>query len=116
MLIFGFLRANSQSLSIFDVDTSNFPIMKAKFFAIDKDGKQILNQSLSDFEILENEQQRVITNIICPAPKPIEKVSIAMSIDISGSMSGIIDLAKQTANDLCNMIGMPPIGVCITNL
>jgi hypothetical protein len=31
------IAANSQSLSVFEIDTTNFPIMSAKFYAFDKD-------------------------------------------------------------------------------
>jgi hypothetical protein len=44
----------SQSLSIFDVDTSSFPTIRAKFYALEADGKQITNLSPTDFELLEN--------------------------------------------------------------
>ena len=104
----------SQTLSVFDVDTSNFPTMKAKFFAFDKDGKQITNLSTSDFHLKENEILRNVTNVSCPSPKPLQTISLAMSIDVSGSMAGSsagdipVELGKTTARDLINKIAAPP--------
>ena len=106
LLIFGFLRANSQSLSIFDVDTTNFPIMKAKFFAFDKDGKQ-LRPNISDFSLTENGQPRTITNVTCPDPKPPVPLSSVLVFDVSGSMTGApLDMEKDVANSWVNMLNL----------
>ncbi|PKL86656.1 MAG: hypothetical protein CVV22_00775 [Ignavibacteriae bacterium HGW-Ignavibacteriae-1] len=78
----------SQSLSLFDVDVSNFPRIRAKFYAFDADGNQIRNLSPSDFELLENGVQRAVTNLSCPAPKPPIAISSVLTIDISRSMLG----------------------------
>jgi len=37
--------ASAQYFDVFDIDTSEYPIMKAKFYSIDANGKQILNQT-----------------------------------------------------------------------
>jgi uncharacterized protein (TIGR02145 family) len=106
--------ANSQSLSVFDIDTTNFPTMRAKFYAFDANGNQVLNLSPYDFEIKENGQPRTVLNVSCPTPKPLQNVSIAMSIDVSGSMSYSdignipVELGKTTATELCKLIAMPP--------
>lgn len=39
--------ASAQSFSVFDIDDSNFPIMKAKFFAFASFGESDYNQKLS---------------------------------------------------------------------
>ncbi len=103
----------SQSLVVFDVDTSNFPVMKAKFFAFDVDGRQIVNINSSDFLIAENGAQRKVLGVSCPELKPLLNISAAMSIDVSGSMADDgskvpVDLGKTTAADLCQLVAMPP--------
>jgi WD40 repeat protein len=103
----------SQSLSLFEVDASNFPTMKAKFYAFDAAGQQ---QRLSSSEITlkENGIARTITSVSCPPQQPPKTVSIAMSIDISGSMGYgdfgeiPVELGKKTATELCNAVTMPP--------
>ena len=93
--------AISQSLSVFDVDASNFPTIKAKFFAFDKDGKQITNLNTSDFEVKENGQPRSVTKVSCPAPQPTIALSSVLVFDVSGSMSAgppRIQSAKNAAN------------------
>ncbi|PKL86663.1 MAG: hypothetical protein CVV22_00810 [Ignavibacteriae bacterium HGW-Ignavibacteriae-1] len=76
----------SQSLSIFDVDASNFPTIKAKFYALDANGNQIRNLTPSDFELLENGLERNVTFVSCPPPKPPTAISSILTIDVSGSM------------------------------
>ena len=88
----------SQSLSIFDLDTSDFPTIKAKFFAFDKDGNQITNLNTSDFDVKENGQPRNVNYVSCPAPKPPQALSSVLVMDASGSMSGVnLNLAKEAA-------------------
>jgi uncharacterized protein (TIGR02145 family) len=114
LFFFSFSSAFGQSLSVFDVDTTKFPLMSAKFVAYDKDGNQIKEFLNSDFEITENDDPRTVISVSCPPEKPIPVVSVAMSIDISGSMrsstSGDIpvELGKTTAKELCKLIAMPP--------
>ncbi len=80
--------AISQKLSVYDIDISNFPIIKAKFLAYDKDGNHVRNLSTSDFEIKENGKNRVVTIVDCPPTNPPEALSSVLVLDASGSMSG----------------------------
>ena len=92
---------SGQSLSVFDIDASNFPTIKAKFYAFAQDGKQISNLNPSDFEVMENGQQRIVTNVSCPAPQPPVALSSVLVFDVSGSMSAgppRIQSAKDAAN------------------
>ncbi|HRE59444.1 MAG TPA: SUMF1/EgtB/PvdO family nonheme iron enzyme [Candidatus Kapabacteria bacterium] len=92
----------SQSLSLFDIDTSNFPAMKAKFYAFDAQRNQ-QSPNIGDMTLKENGVMRTIININCPPPAPPKALSSVLVIDVSGSMSwgatGIpnIDLAKAAA-------------------
>ena len=72
--------AYSQSLSVFDVDTTNFPNMKAKFIAFDKDGKQI-RPNIGDFSITENGQPRtVLRMLLALIPKPLIPIILSISV------------------------------------
>lgn len=87
--------------------------MKANFYAYDSTGKQALNPGTSDFKVTENGEDRRVLSVSCPLPKQPVNVSVAMSIDVSGSMAANIipipvELGKTTATDLCNMVAMPP--------
>ena len=103
----------SQSIELFDIDTTNFPTMKAKFYAFDAQDNQV-RPSVSELSLEENGTARTIININCPPPVPLKAVSVAMSIDVSGSMryTGFgdvpVELGKTTASELCKNIVMPP--------
>jgi formylglycine-generating enzyme required for sulfatase activity len=103
----------SQSINLFDIDATNFPAMKAKFYAFDATDNQV-RPSASELSLREGGIQRTITSVSCPPSVPPKTVSVAMSIDVSGSMGGAnfgdipVELGKTTARQLCNLIAMPP--------
>ncbi len=87
----------SQSLSLFDIDASNFPVMRAKFYALDSNGNQIRPES-KDLILKENGVERKEKSISCPALKTPQALSSVLVIDVSGSMQGLnITLAKAAA-------------------
>ena len=100
----------SQSIDLFDIDATNFPVMRAKFYALDATGNQV-RPSGSELSLKENGTARTIINISCPPPVPPKALSSVLVIDVSGSMSsgstGIpnIDLAKTAARAWVN--GLP---------
>ncbi len=81
------LAAQAQSLSVFDIDTTDYPIMRAKFYVFDENRDQIINLSPSDFEITENGEQRDVISVSCPEPKEPVAISSVLTIDVSGSMT-----------------------------
>lgn len=95
---------SAQSFKVFDIDTSDYPLMKAKFYSQDIDGKQLLNYSPNDFEITENGEPRKVISVSCPEITE-EPISLVLAIDISGSMSGegIIRL-KESIKDFIDYI------------
>jgi len=83
---------------LFSLDASSFPKLKANFYAFSKDGYQMINLSIPDFRITENEIERKITFISCPTPKPPKPISAVLTLDVSGSMlNGGLDKAKEAA-------------------
>ena len=114
-LIFSFLRANSQSFFVFDIDTTNFPVMKAKFYALDDKGNQI-KSNINDFLLTENGQQRTVINVSCPAIKPNEAISSVLTFDASSSMYGFgISIAKEAAKVWINMLPLGASECAITS-
>lgn len=88
----------SQSISIFDIDTTNFPVIKAKFYVFDEKGNQMSNLQVSGFELTENNQKRQITKIISPSPKPLIKLSSVLTVEATGwTGNGNIMFAKEVA-------------------
>jgi len=86
--------ASAQYFDVFDIDTNEYPIMKAKFYSIDANGKQILNHTPTDFEITENGEPRDVISVSCPIPRD-EPFSIVLAIDISESMDSLEIIKSQ---------------------
>ncbi len=105
--------AMSQSFSVSEIDTTNFPLIKAKYFALDSNGNQIKNLSAADFDVKENGTPRTVNNVTYPLDQPLQAVSIAMSFDVSWSMiysdfrERPIDLSKIAAEELCKAVSIP---------
>ncbi|MBS1904945.1 MAG: choice-of-anchor D domain-containing protein [Bacteroidetes bacterium] len=103
---------SAQSFTVFGLDASAFPTMKAKFYAFDASGQQ-QSPSSSDLTVTENGTLRQGVLIDCPSHQPIPRVSLAMSLDVSGSMGYSnfverpVDLGKSTMETLVPMIDDP---------
>ena len=76
-------QASAQSITLADVDASNFPIMKGKFYAFDAAGNQ-QQPSVGELSLTENGQQRTITSVTCPPQQPPKALSVVLVIDVSG--------------------------------
>lgn len=102
---------NCQSLSLFDIDASNFPTIRAKFYAFDAQGIQ-QRPNISDLSLTENGIPLSITSVSCPMPKPPKAISSVLVIDVSGSMDSKIttdkniDIAKAGANRWVNLLNL----------
>ena len=106
IFILSTLTLKAQSLTVFDIDTVSFPVMKAKFYAFDGDYKQILDLSPDDFEIYEDGVEREVLSVSCPEPSSPTAISSVLVMDVSGSMSGtMLDKAQEAARSWVN--GLP---------
>ena len=83
-LIFGLsiLSLGAQSLSIFDVDSSNSPLIKAKFFAFDAYEQQ-QKPGVAELSLKEEGTLRQILSVSCPPVKPPILLSSVLTIDVT---------------------------------
>lgn len=104
----------AQHLNIWNIDTKDFPTVRAQFHLFDAQGNLIRGLTPSDIEVREDGVLRTVRSVTCPPEKPKPILSVAMSIDISGSMGGGLDgpppveLGKSTARELARLIDLPP--------
>ncbi|MBX3042259.1 MAG: choice-of-anchor D domain-containing protein [Candidatus Kapabacteria bacterium] len=82
-----FVPLSAQTFDIFDIDASEFPIMKAKFLAFDEHGNQITNVTTDDISIIEEGNVRRIISLTCNSNITLEPVSTVLVMDASGSMA-----------------------------
>jgi WD40 repeat protein/outer membrane protein OmpA-like peptidoglycan-associated protein len=76
----------AQSLTVFDVNASAFPLMRAKVFALDAAGNALADIAAQDFLIRENGISRVVTSANCQSAQAAKSLSVVLTIDVSGSM------------------------------
>jgi hypothetical protein len=111
-LVCAFSASSSQNLSVFNIDASGFPVMKANLYAFDAGGTQA-RPSAAEITVSEDGVTRTVLSATCPPQQPVPPLSLAMSIDVSGSMgysqSGDIpvELGKTTVRTLVRLIGDP---------
>ncbi len=96
--ILSYSFASAQSLDVFDLDTSDFPTMKAKFYAKNKEKNQLFYLDKTHFIIYENGSQRKVLDVNCADTSKTVPLSSLLAIDVSGSMGGrYLDLAADAA-------------------
>jgi sugar lactone lactonase YvrE len=98
------------SLSVFGVDATSFPVIKAKFYAFDAAGQQV-SPSASEISVTEDGTPRTVLSVSCPPAEPAKALSSVLVMDVSGSMSSDaggtsrIAIAKAVATEWVN--GLP---------
>ena len=107
LLIVSTIGIIAQTFSVFDVDASGYPTVKAKFYAFDAGGNQQTNFSTADFFVKEDGINRTLTNVSCPSPQPPTPISSVLVMDVSGSMCGTpLEMEKTLATQWVNMLNL----------
>lgn len=110
----------AQTLSVFDIDTTAFPTLKAKFYAFDAGGNQVA-RTQAELTLKENGLTRTITNVTCPQVAGPRAISSVLTMDVSGSMEfgplGVrnIDLAKAAGRAWVAALAMPQSECAVTS-
>ncbi|MFA7627535.1 MAG: choice-of-anchor D domain-containing protein, partial [Candidatus Kapaibacterium sp.] len=115
IIIIGFEGMLAQTFTLFDVDRSQFPRMKAKFYLTDEYGNSINSISKNDLFIDEDGVPRQVLSVSCPPVKPALAVSSVLVMDASGSMGGPnIAMAKIGAAAYIKSLRNPQSETAIT--
>lgn len=85
LFLFAVQATFAQSLSLFDIDKSSYPNIKAKFYSFDRNGAQIKHLK-SELSIFENGINRSIVRVDCPPGPPQKSLSSVLVMDVSYSM------------------------------
>ena len=104
-------RLSGQTLSLYDIDPSGYPTIKAKVLALDASGNPY-RPNINDLELTEGGTRRTIRSITCPEPKPIVPISSVLTIDISSSMREHVDRNIKIARAAAHAwIDAMPLGI-----
>ncbi|MBX3042439.1 MAG: choice-of-anchor D domain-containing protein [Candidatus Kapabacteria bacterium] len=105
----------SKEIKLYNIDSRNFPIIKANFYAFDEEEIQLI-PNRQDLKIFENDVEREIISVTCPTPQPPKPISSVLTIDVSGSMEGRnLELAKAGANAWINYLSLGVSECAITS-
>ncbi|MCZ7555980.1 MAG: SUMF1/EgtB/PvdO family nonheme iron enzyme [Bacteroidia bacterium] len=90
--------AGAQSLSLYDVDTRAYPLLRAKLLLYDNLGRRVASMSPAELRLSENGLPRTILRVECPPVTQPAPISAVLTLDASGSMEGPgLELAKAAA-------------------
>lgn len=106
-----------QPLAIVDVDTAQYPTMKARFFAFDTSGSRLENLVPASSSIIENGAPRNVLSLTCPTGTPVP-ISVVLAFDASKSMgeNGLkLNIAKSAASIWVNTMPLDVSECAITS-
>ena len=115
-ILISICSAKSQTINIFGLDTTNYPNMKAVFYAYDALNQRVVDIDNSDLEVIENGKYCSNIRVSCPNQPVSKPVSVVLTIDVSGSMLGNgLKAAKKASTDLINTISLDKSECAITS-
>lgn len=88
--------AMAQALYIYDVDVSGYPEVRAKFWALNEEGKLITDINPDDVVVEEFGQRQEVVSVTCQETNPPQPLSVVIVMQRMGGES--LDIAKRTMN------------------
>ncbi|MBC8125082.1 MAG: choice-of-anchor D domain-containing protein [Candidatus Kapabacteria bacterium] len=109
--------ARGQSVSVFGLKVGPWPTTAVQILSTDVSGKPV-RPNTSDIEVWEEGVRVQNLSVICPQVVEKRPASVALSIDISNSMSRnippeVMALAKQFSMQVVDGLAMPPSDVAL---
>jgi WD40 repeat protein len=90
---------------VFNVNTEEYPKIKAELLVLDEFDQQIQITSTDDLRVTEEGISREVTAVACPTPTANKKISVILVFDISTSMQGErLAQAKTASKSLVNLV------------
>ncbi len=110
------LFVNAQYFKIFDIDTTNYPEIRAKYIAVDEKGRQIHNFQQNDIEIHEGTKPVKINQHKNSVKGTPQALSIVLTVDVSGSMnSKKMAIAKEASKTIVKLTPLELSEIAITS-
>jgi WD40 repeat protein/outer membrane protein OmpA-like peptidoglycan-associated protein/Mg-chelatase subunit ChlD len=111
-----FKNSRAQYFRVFDIETKNFPIVKAKFLLNDASGNQIHDISEKNVKINENDKISKLLDIEPPKKTDPKPLSVVLAFDVSYSMKKErLKLAKEAGKTLINLLPLDQSECAITS-
>ncbi len=102
IVLIGCVKMQAQSIIVFNENNDKFPVVKASFYAKDRQNKLLGNLNPSNFQVVENGIPRRVISVTCPKDVTPSKISSVLVMDVTASMSNgsiytNMDIAKSAA-------------------
>ncbi|MFN4768862.1 MAG: choice-of-anchor D domain-containing protein [Candidatus Kapaibacterium sp.] len=89
-------HVQAQYFTVYGIDDTNFPRMRARFVALDAAGKELRNFSNNEFDVRENGiSMQGSLSIDCKDTAVEPAANVVLILDRSGSMETIVDTATK---------------------
>jgi WD40 repeat protein/outer membrane protein OmpA-like peptidoglycan-associated protein/Mg-chelatase subunit ChlD len=109
-------HSNAQDLRIFDFETKNFPVVKAKFLLNDSSGHQIYSISKKSVRINENGKNSKLIDIIPPKKTDPKPLSVVLAFDVSYSMKKErLHIAKEAGKKFIELLPVDQSECAVTS-
>ena len=79
--------AEAQFFSVYDIDTKDYPVVRASYIYVNDNGEQVYHFDKKDVNIWEYEEQAKLLSLKKPQKSPPKKLSVVLTFDVSGSMT-----------------------------
>ena len=97
--------AAAQVLSVYDINTSDYPVVEARYMYLDGKGRQVFSMDRNRFAITENGRQAELMDLKNPRRREPRKLSVVLAFDVSGSMEGErLAMAKAAASEFVDLL------------
>ncbi len=114
--LLGTASVQGQQLTLFNIDTTKYPLVKADFFALDKIENQITTLAKESVFVHENAIEQQVVKVVNPVPVKPKSISLVLTIDISESMQKqYMPLAKSAAAAIVNKLPLDISECAITS-
>ncbi len=108
--------ALAQHLSLFNLDNQDYPSVKSDFYAFDKRGNQLIELTKDNVAIKENGAEQRVVKVINPQYKKPKPLSLVLTLDISGSMTGRnMEISKMAARSIIELLPLEQSECAITS-
>lgn len=119
LLVLGYFPTFAQSFNLYSIDTTNFPQMKAMFYAKTQMGVDYPNVTAADFDLYENGQSmNASLGVDCKKVSFFPQLAVILVLDVSTSMNADVgggerrfDWVKQGAFAFLDSIKIDPPSV-----
>jgi len=98
-------QMKGQVLSVYDINTDDYPIVEARFLYLDQRGQQVFDMRPEGFGITENGRPARVLDVKHPRKHAPRKLSVVLAFDVSSSMEQErLDMARQAALEFVDLL------------